>query len=466
MFGNRVFFDLNRIQESSPTTGLLRTEVQSLGGQFYEIPWDKAPALNLIDGDGARTDTLDTILSKKHCRQRIKEIEKLGTARFSIIRAESELESHLERLFCYHRLRWHQKSTSVPSMNEDIRKVYTASICQMAKEGHAELVLLTVNDLPYAYAVSLKKDKYFYYLTPTHNIFAPYSPGTALLYHIFKHVKDSDYQELDFSIGEEPYKTRFSNHVRQSRRTFFTYDSGRAFARALKLIDNVRGNNLVMDNVRSLRTKSGQVNYNLSDYLSRGLARLKRLDYNGIRPHPQRGLLFPKGSCLIYKAHLAYVNDSSRRQNPFQIQKIPVTQAIEFICEFHQCDSPAIWGDLLRREIEGSECYGTFIDNQLIHTSWVTHQKSVLITEIGEFLKLEDGEGCIFDCNTLQGFRGRGAYSETLSHISEVKKKAGYESLYIYTLASNVSSIKGIENAGFELAEIRQRGAKSKGICR
>jgi CelD/BcsL family acetyltransferase involved in cellulose biosynthesis len=465
-FGNRAVFDLNRIHESSPTTGLLRTGVQALGGQFYEIPWDKAPALNLIDGDSARTDTLGSILSKKHCRQRIREMEKLGTIRFSIVRAESGLESHLERLFYYHRLRWHEKKTYVHSMSEDMQKVYRSSIYQMAKKGHAELIVLTVNDLPYAYAVALKKEQHFYYLIPTHNIFAPYSPGTSLVYHIFKYVKDADYQELDFSIGEEPYKNRFSNTVRQNQRVFFTFDSFPAFARALKLIDTMRSNDLLMENVRAWRTRSGRVNYNLSDYLSRGLAGLKRLDYNGLRPHLQRRQVFPKGSCLIYRLRLADVTDSSGRQNQFQIQKIPVTQAIQFICEFHRCDSPAIWGDLLRREIEGCECYGTFIDNQLIHTSWVTDQKSVLVTEIGQSLKLEDGECCVFDCNTLAEFRGREAYSQTLRYISRIKKRSGYKSAYIYTLSSNVSSIKGIENAGFEMAEIRQHRAPKHALCR
>jgi predicted acetyltransferase len=111
--------------------------------------------------------------------------------------------------------------------------------------------------------------------------------------------------------------------------------------------------------------------------------------------------------------------------------------------------------------MEKAECYGAFMDNQLIHTSWVTDQKNVFITEIGEFLKLEDGECCIFDCNTLPGFRGRGAYPETLRHISQVKRRLDYESVYIYTLSHNVSSMNGIENAGFELADIRQRRAKS-----
>jgi hypothetical protein len=111
--------------------------------------------------------------------------------------------------------------------------------------------------------------------------------------------------------------------------------------------------------------------------------------------------------------------------------------------------------------MEKAECYGVFMDNQLIHTSWVTDQTNVSITEIGEFLRLEDGECCIFDCNTLPGFRGRGAYPETLRYVSQVKKRSNFESLYIYTLSSNVSSMKGIENAGFELVEVRQPKAKS-----
>jgi len=461
IFGSGALFDFNRIHESSPTPLFLRRAIAELQGKIYEIPWDKAPALNLIDRNAVRTGMLDAILSKTDCRRRIRQMEKVGEARFSVIDRHDQIEYHLKRAFYYHRLRWHKKSTNVHSMSEDMQAVYTASICQMANEGYTELFVLTVDELPYAYVIALKKDGFLYYLMPAHNVFSPYSPGTSLLYHILKHMKDSDYGELDFTIGEELYKSRFSNIVRQNRRVFFTFGSTPAFTTAMKLIDAVRSNTTLMGYVRTVRRKWGQTNYNVSDYSSRGLAKLRRLDYNSTKPHPRKKRAFPKGSCLIYKLNLANLGQDSGLQNHFRIQEISVIQAIKFIIEFHQCNSPTVWGSLFKREMEKAECFGTFLDNQLIHSSWVTDQKRVLITEIGELLKLEDGACCIFDCNTLEDFRGQGAYTQTLRHIAQAKQNSGYEWAYIYTLSSNPASIKGIERAGFELAEIRCRRAKS-----
>lgn len=216
----------------------------------------------------------------------------------------------------------------------------------------------------------------------------------------------------------------------------------------------MRNSESLIEHIRSWRTKSDQVNYALRDGFSLRLAQLKRLFYSGTMFNLLRKLMFSKRQCLIYKLNIGDVGHSKGIENNFRTKKISVIKAIEFICQLHRCNSPAIWGDLLRRELQGAECYGAFIDGRLIHTSWVTDQKNVIISEIGESLELEDGECCIFDCNTLAEYRGREAYTQTLMYITHVKTTSGYSSIYIYSLSSNISSIRGIEKAGFDLTEI------------
>lgn len=454
VYGSRAIFDLNLIHESSPSPPLFYSEVQKHGGQIYVIPWEKAPALDLTDGNGKKASTVERILSKKHCRQRIREMEKLGKAEFVTIGFPGRLKAHLERLFCYHRLRWHQRKTYVHSMSEDMQEIYTTCISQMAKEAHAEIVALTINELPYAYAIALKKDEFFYYLMPVHNVFSRYSPGTALLYHLFGYVKDRGYSELDFTIGDEPYKTRFANIVRQNRRLFFTFNPSKAFRRILKLVDHVRNSESLIEYIRSWRIKYNQTNYDLKDYFSRRAGQLRSVNYEATKVRVRS--IFSNGVCLIYRLNLADCREPIARKTGFRFQQISAIEAIKFICQFHHSNSPAIWGDLLKREVEGAACYGAFIDDRLAHTSWVTDRDSISIDEIGESLELEDGECCVFDCNTLPQYRGRGAYPRTLMHIAKIKQVSGYRSMYVYTLSYNASSIRGIEKAGFKLGEIRQ----------
>lgn len=462
VFGVRAVFDLNQFHESSATPLFLQAEVAKLGGQVCEIPWEKALALSLTDGNG--TDILDRILSKKHCRQRTREMEKLGKAEFLVFASEDGLQSHLERLFYYHRLRWHQRKTWVHSMDEAIRNAYVLCICQMAHEGHAEIVALTVDDCPYAYALALKKDNFFYYLVPVHNVFSRYSPGTSLLYCILRYVREHGYGELDFTIGEEPYKTRFSNVVRHNRRLFFTFNQSGAFAIIIAFINYVRSNKALLEHTRYWRTKSNHANYSVKDNFSRWLARLRRLDYEAVQLHMKS--IISNSRCHIYQLDIANDCHFEGAGNNLRIQRISINEAIKFVSSLHQCDSPGIWGELLKRDMEGAECYGAFIDNQLIHTSWVTDDDSISIEEIGDSLDLEVGECCVFDCNTLAEYRGCGAYPETLRHIAHCKKASGYNSLYIYTLSSNASSIRGIEKAGFQLVDIREAKARRRRFWR
>jgi hypothetical protein len=221
----------------------------------------------------------------------------------------------------------------------------------------------------------------------------------------------------------------------------------------------VRSHAVLIENIRSWRARFHRANYNLKDYFSQMTGRLRRLNYGGIKLCI--GSVFSNGSCFIYKLDLANVSHLDRLEDSFPIQRISGVEAIKFTSEFHHCNSPTIWGNLLKREIEGTECYGTFYDNKLIHTSWVTDKNAIFIDEIGESLLLGEGGCCVFDCNTLSQYRGRAAYPRTLMHIARVKKASGYNSLYIYTPSYNAASIRGIEKAGFELSEVRELKSES-----
>jgi GNAT superfamily N-acetyltransferase len=101
---------------------------------------------------------------------------------------------------------------------------------------------------------------------------------------------------------------------------------------------------------------------------------------------------------------------------------------------------------------KGYKCITLSIDSQIAHIAWIAFN-SLIIDEIYNELKLRPDEICIFDVRTMEGYRGRGIYTFALNHICKWAKENGFQNIKIYTEKDNISSIKGILNAGFSVSE-------------
>ena len=56
----------------------------------------------------------------------------------------------------------------------------------------------------------------YYYIFPTYdNIYKKYSPGNILLYKILENIKFQKFKYIDFTIGNEIYKKKLSNHKKE-----------------------------------------------------------------------------------------------------------------------------------------------------------------------------------------------------------------------------------------------------------
>lgn len=48
-------------------------------------------------------------------------------------------------------------------------------------------------------------------------LYRAYSPGTLMLKYLIEHAIKIKSEEVDFTIGDESFKSRFSNHVRYNQ---------------------------------------------------------------------------------------------------------------------------------------------------------------------------------------------------------------------------------------------------------
>ncbi len=113
---------------------------------------------------------------------------------------------------------------------------------------------------------------------------------------------------------------------------------------------------------------------------------------------------------------------------------------------------PSHYVETFRRFLEqGDVGYYAYLDGKCCHRSWI--QKGPKWVSINPFvqMKIEKNEGYIHYCETAPWARGKGIYPSVLSRIAKDHKNL--ENIFIAVESENVSSIRGVEKAGFRERE-------------
>lgn len=217
----------------------------TLSGQYRLFPWnhysEAAPYLQIADND----DGIRTLLAKYSLRRADRQIQKQGDVRFEVFGSneradlfwEPFAQQHIKR--CKHRGR--SSPFSSPEYLSFLRSLYEADTgkCRVHFSG------LFLNEKPIAFHLGfLSKNRLLWY-KPSFDIeIQKGSPGVVLILHLIQYAQEHGIEELDFTIGEEPFKDRFCNEKRmidsfriyRSRRQYLFESCYWALRQRLKLL--------------------------------------------------------------------------------------------------------------------------------------------------------------------------------------------------------------------------------------
>ena len=104
--------------------------------------------------------------------------------------------------------------------------------------------------------------------------------------------------------------------------------------------------------------------------------------------------------------------------------------------------------EIISRLESGRQCYAARVDGQIVAYGWVSFEHE----DIGELnlrIKLVPGEAYIWDCATVQAFRGNLLYSALLVYILGNLRTQNICRAWIGADLDNIASQKGIARAGF-----------------
>jgi Acetyltransferase (GNAT) family len=105
--------------------------------------------------------------------------------------------------------------------------------------------------------------------------------------------------------------------------------------------------------------------------------------------------------------------------------------------------------EVYKRFDAGKHCYIGTVDNVLACYGWVTFDKE-MIGELGLNIRLMPGEAYIWNCATLQEYRGLRLYPSLLWYIVGELRSQGLRRIWIGADADNFPSQVGMRLCGFQ----------------
>lgn len=204
---------LRNVPERSSTIRLLQDAAARCG--LYTVVQGKVPCPTIeferLPERGAE------LFRKESIKRPANYFARRGLVECHHITDATSANDFLSSLFEQHKARWDR--TSHPSLFHDSRNrdFYSQLVRNMLPTGWLDLTSVELDRRQIALHFGFNYAGTYYWYKPSFDIsLAKHSPGGVLLKFLFRHALDSGCTEFDFTIGNESFKKRYCNAVRNN----------------------------------------------------------------------------------------------------------------------------------------------------------------------------------------------------------------------------------------------------------
>jgi CelD/BcsL family acetyltransferase involved in cellulose biosynthesis len=162
-------------------------------------------------------DLLKKIARTKRMRRYANKLSKLGDVKFRFIDTRLEAREHLRRFFRYQARRRILIGDNSGCHLPTFQCLLEGLVDELDPATELRFGAVEVNGSPVAYHFCFNTAGKFTLYQQTFDVNAwDYHPGNVLLRHMLLYASEKGAREFDFTIGVEPYKTRYINSVKQN----------------------------------------------------------------------------------------------------------------------------------------------------------------------------------------------------------------------------------------------------------
>jgi CelD/BcsL family acetyltransferase involved in cellulose biosynthesis len=201
----------------------------------------RSPAPTIMLGED-KPELLKKLANKSQLKRYYNQLSRLGRVSFRHLETQEEAREHLESFFHQHITRWAVAGKRSEFLDPDQRRFYRALVETLDPNKELRFGVLESNGEPLAYHFGFQKDGKLTWYKPAFNVnHWNQAPGDVLLRCLFQYAEEADLREFDFSLGDEPYKHHYSNHVKQTYMLYFDRHPGRVVSQVRRAERAARG---------------------------------------------------------------------------------------------------------------------------------------------------------------------------------------------------------------------------------
>lgn len=209
------------VPDASRTGKLVANAAKQLGLDCFDEGLLVAPVMSMPDAASAQRAATKTSLVRHERR-----FASTGRLRVHHLREASEILPWLDAFFDQHQARWH--ATAYPSLfRAPEQRAFYGRLTQAADASKwLRFTVVLWDDKPIAFHFGFAYNGNFLWYKPSFDItLAHHSPGEVLLRQLILAANAEGATAFDFGLGDEPFKRRFANGVRNVR-TWGLYPPG------------------------------------------------------------------------------------------------------------------------------------------------------------------------------------------------------------------------------------------------
>lgn len=158
------------------------------------------------------------LVNKYSVKRHLRKLEKIGKLEFVNLHNKQDILAHIDLFFHQHMERFRLKKQASQFVDSTNRAFYLDLVANFDHCGCLVFSMLLLDGKPIACHLGFEyNDKLIWYKPAFDPAYKNFSPGTLMLKNLVEYTVEAGYSELDFTVGDEFFKSRFCNRSRHNQ---------------------------------------------------------------------------------------------------------------------------------------------------------------------------------------------------------------------------------------------------------
>jgi CelD/BcsL family acetyltransferase involved in cellulose biosynthesis len=403
-----------------------------------------------LGGEEQRETLLQTLASKGREKRALKRLTNLGEVKVIHLTEPEQIGTSLESIVSAQISRFLASNRVSPLVGPERRTFLRHLSDLLSHSGWLKISQLEIDGRPVAWNYGFRfGGSWFWYLPTFQMEYEHVSPGSCLLRLLVEEgARDFSLQWLDLGLGDEPYKERYANNVRQTRYVRLS----RGLPRHML--------NTGREMLSSTAARFPQFGDKLRDARTFCQAVANRIQETGVAATARQSIrqavrsVASQDEVLLFEAPKDQALED-QALDAAAVQLLPLTREHLVEGSIINAGDAQTLRYLMRcaGRLTESAASGFLLQDEAgrpIHFLWIGNYEGFHLAEINHALETSDrAAALIFDCWTPPADRGRGHYATAIRQAAAQLQRE-HRPAWIFSGARNVSSLRGILKAGFE----------------